>query len=194
MGRCGGLGRRDRLKIYYPKGCVGSTPSVGTNKINGSVRLVNIWGQSGDNGGHESSFGQSCQPTEKKAVRGATRQRELPIYTTQNVVAGVKYLRHEVVWYDADGRRCKQRFNDLGQAKSEAERVVTKLANCEKETLKLSAGDRVQLVESQELLKPFNLSVGSAIREFVTARQKLPPGQSLIEAADYFRKRNPVQR
>ena len=34
--------------------------------------------------------------------------------------------------------------------------------------------------------------MGSAIREFVAARQKLPPGHSLIEAADYFRKRNPV--
>ena len=42
------------------------------------------------------------------------------------------------------------------------------------------------------MLKPFNLSLNSAIREFVAARQKLPPGHSLIEAADYFRKRNPV--
>jgi integrase len=116
----------------------------------------------------------------------------VPIYTTRNVVAGVEYLKHEVVWYDADGRRCKQRFSDLGKAKSEAERVATKLANCDKETLKLSSGDRIQLVESQELLRPFNLSVGSAIREFVAARQKLPPGHSLIEVADYFKKRNPV--
>ena len=26
----GGIGRRARLKIWYPKGCVGSTPSAGT--------------------------------------------------------------------------------------------------------------------------------------------------------------------
>jgi integrase len=116
----------------------------------------------------------------------------VPIYTTRNVVAGVKYLKHEVVWYDADGQRRKLRFGDLGKAKSEAERVATKLANCDKESLKLSSGDRIQLVESQDLLRPFNLSVGSAIREFVAARQKLPPGHSLIEAADYFKKRNPI--
>jgi integrase len=116
----------------------------------------------------------------------------IPIYTTRNVVAGVEYLRHEVVWYDADGKRCKQRFSDLEKAKREATLVATKLANCDKETLKLSPEDRLQLVESQELLRPFNLSVSSAIREFVAARQKLPSGQSLIEAADYFRKRNPV--
>jgi integrase len=116
----------------------------------------------------------------------------VPIYTTRNVVAGAEYLKHEVVWYDADGKRCKLRFSDLGKAKREASRVATKLANCDKETLKLSPTDSIQLVESQGLLQPFNLSVGSAIREFVVARQKLPPGHSLIEAADYFTRRNPV--
>jgi hypothetical protein len=29
-GRSGGTGRRARLKIVYPKGCVGSTPTFGT--------------------------------------------------------------------------------------------------------------------------------------------------------------------
>jgi len=116
----------------------------------------------------------------------------VPIYTTRNVVAGAEYQKHEVVWYDADGKRCKLRFSDLGKAKREASRVATKLANCDKETLKLSPTDSIQLVESQGLLQPFNLSVGSAIREFVAARQKLPPGHSLIEAADYFTRRNPV--
>jgi A-macroglobulin TED domain len=48
----------------------------------------------------------------------------VPIYTTRNVVAGVEYLKHEVVWYDADGRRCKLRFSDLGKAKREASRVA----------------------------------------------------------------------
>jgi hypothetical protein len=28
--RCGGIGRRARLKIWYSYECVGSTPSVGT--------------------------------------------------------------------------------------------------------------------------------------------------------------------
>lgn len=116
----------------------------------------------------------------------------VPIYTTRNVVAGAEYLKHEVVWYDADGKRCKLRFSDLGKAKREASRIATKLANCEKETLKISPADSIQLVESQALLQPFNLSIGSAIREFVAACQKLPPGHSLIEAADYFTRRNPV--
>lgn len=117
---------------------------------------------------------------------------EVPIYTTRNVVAGAEYLKHEVVWYDADGRRCKRRFSDLGKAKREASRLATRLANCDKETLKLSPADSIQFVESQELLRPFNLSIGSAIREFVAARQKLPPGHTLIEAADFLRRRNPV--
>ena len=29
-GRCGGIGRRARLKIWYSEECVGSTPSIGT--------------------------------------------------------------------------------------------------------------------------------------------------------------------
>src|SRR3954465_12320529 len=28
--RCGGIGRRARLKILYPQGCVGSIPSTGS--------------------------------------------------------------------------------------------------------------------------------------------------------------------
>ena len=34
--RDGGIGRRDRLKICYPFGCVGSIPTLGT-KLNGVV-------------------------------------------------------------------------------------------------------------------------------------------------------------
>ena len=38
--RCGGIGRRARLKIWYSKECVGSTPSIGTMKNKGeTVRL-----------------------------------------------------------------------------------------------------------------------------------------------------------
>lgn len=116
----------------------------------------------------------------------------VPIYTSRNVVAGVEYLRYEVVWYDADGRRCKHRTSDLDEARREAELIATKLANGDQESVKLLPQDRVQLVDAQGLLQPFNLSLNSAIREFVAARQKLPPGYSLIEAAEYFRKRNPV--
>ncbi len=116
----------------------------------------------------------------------------IPIYTSRNIVAGVEYLRHEVVWYDADGRRCKHRTSNLDEAKREAELIATKLANGDQESVKLLPQDRSQFIEAQGLLQPFNLSLNSAIREFVAARQKLPPGHSLIEAADYFKKRNPV--
>jgi hypothetical protein len=136
--------------------------------------------------------GKRVRKRKNKCVMVRRGSVGVPIYTTRNVVAGAEYLKHEVVWYDADGKRCKLRFSDLGKAKREASRVATKLANCDKETLKLSPADSIQLVESQGLLQPFNLSVGSAIREFVAARQKLPPGHSLIEAADYFTRRNPV--
>ena len=149
-------------------------------------------GQIGDNWGMKILIGNHVLKRKNKPFMVRRGSVGVPIYTTRNVVAGVEYLKHEVVWYDADGRRCKHRFSDLDKAKREAELVATKLANCDKETLKLSPEDRTQLVESQELLRPFNLSIGSAIREFVAARQKLPPGHSLIEAADYFTRRNPV--
>ena len=44
--RRGGIGRRARLKILFPYGSVGSTPSAGTNKIRGlggfDWRLVSL--------------------------------------------------------------------------------------------------------------------------------------------------------
>ena len=40
VSRCGGIGRRARLKIWYPKGCVGSTPSIGTNRSRNGVVVV----------------------------------------------------------------------------------------------------------------------------------------------------------
>jgi len=171
---------------------VGSTPSVGTMKIKGILIWVDFWGQIGDS--CRVKIVQDNPQNKRKGQRLVVRRGSVtvPIYTTRNVVAGVEYLRHEVVWYDADGRRCRQRFCDLDKAKREAELVATKLANCDQDALKLSSEDRAQLVEAQELLRPFNLSIGSAIRELVAARQRLPPGGSLIEAADLLKKKYPL--
>jgi len=161
-------------------------------KINGFMRWVDFWGQIGDSC-QVKTLGDNHQ-NKRKGQRLVVRRGSVavPIYTTRNVVGGVEYLRHEVVWYNADGRRCRQRFCDLDKAKHEAELVATKLANCDQEVLKLSSQDRTQLIEAQELLQPFNVSIGSAIREFVAARQRLPHGCTLIEAADFLQKKNAV--
>ena len=37
ISRCVGIGRRDRLKICYPQGCVGSSPTTGT-RLNDGMR------------------------------------------------------------------------------------------------------------------------------------------------------------
>ena len=37
----GGIGIRDRLKIYWPQGLEGSSPSLGTLKNTGNTRVLN---------------------------------------------------------------------------------------------------------------------------------------------------------
>ena len=40
--RCVGIGRRDRLKICYPQGCVGSSPTAGTIVTGSTITVLPI--------------------------------------------------------------------------------------------------------------------------------------------------------
>ena len=57
LGRCGGIGRRARLKIWYSRECVGSTPSIGTTVINNCQKAVVRSAAVG--------FGQGRRPTRR---------------------------------------------------------------------------------------------------------------------------------
>jgi hypothetical protein len=63
------------------------------------------------------------------------------IYSGANRVADKVYPQFTLVYYEGNQRK-KVRFADLGEAKREAELVATKLANGEKDALRLCTMSR----------------------------------------------------
>ena len=131
------------------------------------------------------------QSTRKKPLfirRGNVRVK---IYTVQNRVGDTVYPQFTLVYYSG-GQRVKRNFAKLDEAKREAEMVAVKLANGESEVLKLTATDRAIYIEAVELLRPFNLALNTAAKEYVRAVQQLPQGATLREAMDFYIRRNPA--
>ena len=113
------------------------------------------------------------------------------IYTGKNRVGDTAYAQHTLVYYSG-GQRVKRNFASLDEAKREAEIVAVKLANGENEILKLTSTDRAIYIEAVELLRPLNLALNTAAKEYVRAAQQLPQGVTLREAVDFYNRRNPA--
>ena len=107
------------------------------------------------------------------------------VYSGQNTVNGRTYPVYTVGYY-LGTERIRKRFSDLAKAKAEADRVVTLLARGEIEATKITGADRAVFVEASRLLRPFSLSVLSAVQDHVDALKVLPPGVSVKEAASFY--------
>jgi hypothetical protein len=123
-----------------------------------------------------------------KIKRGST---VVKIYTVKNTVGSTVYSQYVLV-YRSGNRRVSKKFADLEKATAEGELVATKLANGENEVLRLTSTDRAVYIESCQELRPFNLPLNTAVKDYVAAIRRLPPGTSLREAIDYFLRRNPA--
>jgi len=132
----------------------------------------------------------SQSPNRKPVVirRGNVKVK---IYTVKNKVGDAVYSQFTLVYYSG-GQRVKRNFASLDEAKNEAEIVAVNLANGEHEILKLTSNDRASYIEAVELLRPLNLSLNTAVKEYVRAAQQLPQGATLREAVDFFIRRNPA--
>lgn len=104
------------------------------------------------------------------------------IYHGTNKVAGREYPQHTVVFRDLDGRRVRRRFNDLRQAKDDAEQIAMRLARGEAAVVSLTDQERAYYLQAVELLRPFNKPLNLAIGEYVDALRALPEGLNLVEA------------
>ena len=130
-------------------------------------------------------------PTPKKPLLVKRGNVTVKIYTGKNLVNGISYERFFVVYYDG-AKRKKLTLSSLAEAKREAALHATKLANGENEVLRLTSTDRTIYVQAVQQLRPLNVPLNVAVREYASAVKNLPEGATLKEAVDFFRKRNPA--
>lgn len=133
-----------------------------------------------------------------KVSRGNTTVK---IYPVENEVKGVLY-RQFVLTYKLGTRQGKngkilpllvrRKFTDLEKAKLEAGIVASKLASGQAEVLNLTGPDRDAYLNACHELRPLNISLTHAVGQFVKASRMLPPNFSLIEAVEFFLRRNPA--
>jgi integrase len=113
------------------------------------------------------------------------------IYQGVNRVNGHAYPQFTLTYYEGAERR-KKRFADLAEALREAEFTAERLSRGEGQVLNLTSVDRQIYVQALDNLRPLNVPLNIAVLEYVSAAKQLPPGSTLKEAVDFFRKRNPA--
>jgi integrase len=103
-----------------------------------------------------------------------------------------KYERYTLAYYrsEDDGetrRRRLQSFSRLQDARFEAQKIATAIANGEADMLKLKSTDRASYVHAIGELKPLGIPLHVAISEYVEAKKHA--GAGLVSAAkDYSRR------
>jgi integrase len=103
------------------------------------------------------------------------------------------YERFTVTYYRTDGVkqiRCRRSFSSLQDARFEAGRAATAIANGEADILKLTSADRATYLRAMDALRPLGIPLHVAIEEYVEARQHA--GAGLIAAAKEHGRRHPV--
>jgi integrase len=107
------------------------------------------------------------------------------IFTGTSRVNGVDYPMFTLSYY-LGATRVRKKFADLEEAKTEANRVVDRIASAELAALKLSDRETRDYVEALDTLRPFGISIIKAVREYAEAVKQLPPGQTLLKAVETF--------
>ena len=94
------------------------------------------------------------------------------------------------VWYtDGDGKRNRKWFVNLNEAELFSDRGNIQAANAGFEVAGLPEEDRRAYLDAQKLLKPFEISVLDAVREYVNARERLAPyGKNLSQSIKIIEK------
>ncbi|MFL6598997.1 MAG: hypothetical protein ACJ8KF_13710, partial [Chthoniobacterales bacterium] len=103
------------------------------------------------------------------------------------------YERFTVTYYRTDGVkqiRCRRSYSSLQDARFEAGRAATAIANGEADILKLTSADRATYLRAMDALRPLGIPLHVAIEEYVEARQHA--GAGLIAAAKEHGRRHAI--
>ncbi len=101
------------------------------------------------------------------------------------------YPLHTVVWYEG-AKRMRKTFAGISEARAEAERLATRLADGHTKAVGMKSQDADSYGLAMRDLEVTGVPLNVAIREYVTAFKQLG-GQSIVEAAKFYAARRPTQ-
>lgn len=100
-----------------------------------------------------------------------------------------------VKYTDAEGKRNTKFFKTLDEAQNFFERGNIQVANAGFEVAGLPEADRKAYIEARNTLKPFNISVLDAIKEYSQAMKELAPYDAdITKAVNLFKKHNEIKK
>jgi integrase len=105
------------------------------------------------------------------------------IYCSPVISKGKRYPSYVVTYYNLRERR-KERFNDYWTAYGAAEEKATQLSNGEVAAVGLKSSDQRLYASALQILEPLDISLESALREYVESKEILGK-TSLLEAARF---------
>jgi len=115
----------------------------------------------------------------------------LKIYQGATVKAGVSYDLFTLAFYEG-GKRMRKTFGALDDAKTEAGKVAERLEQGERDVLRLTNSDQQSYALASRELKPLDIPLLDAVRQYSAAMKALPAGASLLEAAREYATRHPT--
>lgn len=125
---------------------------------------------------------------------------EAKIYRTPTTIRGVRYDTFTLCW-QLNGIRHRRRFSDLGEARTEAERIAREKSQGALALAAISPANRVSLEASLvELARAEGTGHATPerlvelVREYAAARAALPAGTTLLDAAKEFAARHPADQ
>ncbi|HTL59591.1 MAG TPA: hypothetical protein VL361_28225, partial [Candidatus Limnocylindrales bacterium] len=124
--------------------------------------------------------GKAYQTVEVRGIPGITAK----VYKS---ISGKGYTSY-VLAYSLLGKRKLETFADPSEAKTAGEEAIKKIANGEQEVLELTSNDRNIYLRAQGFVKPFDVALDFAAREWAEMRGILNGSGTPAEAAAFFRK------
>ena len=131
--------------------------------------------------------------------RARRTKSEFPITITRGSVRVKIYrimnrgrMMFTVAYRGPNGKRMRSTLSVLSAAKSEAERIATRIMNGESAALELSNTDRSIYVRATELLSPTGRQLDVAVAEMMEAVDVLRDKGTLLEAARFFARHHAV--
>src|SRR5438105_15006375 len=109
----------------------------------------------------------------------------------QGEICQGKYDAFTVAYY-LNGKRHRDVFGKLADARARASEVATQIARGDANMLTLSSADRESYLTAKERLRPFGIPLHAAVEEYVTAREQLNGDGLMPVVRDFNARRRQV--
>ena len=131
------------------------------------------------------------KPAQGKPIEIKSGNVRLKIYQGAIVKDGTKYPFFTVTFYEG-GTRQRRAFGSLEKARDEAVKIAERLDQGERDALKFKSADAQSFALASRELKPLDVPLLDAVRQYIAATRALPAGASLLAAAQDYALRHPT--